>query len=123
VVQPRQALQTKKCRRGPTRRAPTATVATVVEKNTGGESLEPRANDKGCARLWIEVGYTGTIQALDPTSVAAQAQKTRGATTALSHFSNISTTESVPEIARAACAGGAQCCEATEICLVHRVRS
>jgi hypothetical protein len=93
---PRQALQTKKCRRGLTRRAPTANVATVVEKNTGGESLEPRANDKGCARLRIDAGYAGTIHALDPTSVGIKRKRRRHDDGADS-VSNISTTESVPK--------------------------
>ena len=92
-----------------------------MEKITGGESLEPRANDKGCARLWIDAGYAGTIHALDPTSVGIQAQKTRGATAALIRFSDIATTESVPKIARAACAGGAQCCVATDFFLVQKL--
>ena len=95
----------KKCRRGLTRRAPTATAATVVEKNTGGVSPKPRANDKGCARLRIEVGYAGTIHALDPTSVGIK-RKRRRHDDGTDSVSNILQQSQCSGIVRAACAGG-----------------
>ena len=83
MVQPRQALQAKKNAVAAERGVlPLQPLLLSWRKNTGGESLEPRANDEGCARLRIEAGCAGEIHALDPTSVAVQAQKTRGARTA-----------------------------------------